>query len=91
MHQRSPGRQKRHPVQFKFDNQLGYTMDEEMYSRMIRSLKLSGGSQNLQYIHALLIYPEFGFMENIMPHMMGKLSQMLNMSGGYPDTPTLTE
>ena len=26
-----------------------------------------------------------------MPQMMGKLSQMINMSKGYPDTPILTE
>ena len=35
--------------------------------------------------------PEFGLMENLMPQMIGKLSQMLKFSKEDPDTPTLTE
>ena len=34
---------------------------------------------------------EFGLIDNIMPKMMGKIYQMINLSEGYPDTPTLTE
>ena len=30
-------------------------------------------------------------MENLMPQIMGKLSQMFKMNKGYPDPPTLTE
>ena len=30
-------------------------------------------------------------MENLMPQMMGKIYQMLNLSEGDPDTPTFTE
>ena len=83
--------QKIYPAQFKFDKQHGYTMVKGVYSRMIRNLQLSGGSQNLKYIHALLMYPEFVLMYNIMPQIMVKLSQMLEMSQGDFDTPTLTE
>ena len=35
--------------------------------------------------------PEFVFMDNIMPHMMGVISQMLKLSKGDPYIPTLTE
>ena len=72
-------------------NQHGYTMVEGLYSRTIRNMKFYGGSQDLQYIHALLMYPEFRLMENIMPQMMRKLYQILNMSKVYPATSTLTE
>ena len=57
--QRRSGIQMRPPFQFKFDNQHGYTMEKGVYYRMIRNLQLSGGSQYLQYIHALLMDPEF--------------------------------
>ena len=35
--------------------------------------------------------PEFVLMENIMHQMMGKLYQILKLSKGDPDTPTLIE
>ena len=35
--------------------------------------------------------PEFFLMDNIMPQMTGKLSQMIKTSKGDPETPTLTE
>ena len=37
------------------------------------------------------MYPDFVLMENLMPQIMGKLSQILKISNGDPDTPTLTE
>ena len=89
--QRRSVRQRRAPVQFNFDQHCGYNMINWMYYRMIRNLKLSGGSQYKQYIHALLVNPEFGLKENTMPQMMGRLSQMIKIYKGYPDTPTLTE
>ena len=33
----------------------------------------------------------FGLMDNLMPQMIGKLSQMINLFKGDPDTLTLTE
>ena len=35
--------------------------------------------------------PEFVFMDNIMPQMIGKISQMLKVYKWDPDTHTLTE
>ena len=58
---------------------------------MVYNLKFSGGSQYLQYIHDLLMEPYFGLTDNIIPQMMGKLSQMLNMYKGHPETSTLNE
>ena len=84
---RMPARHRRAPIQFSFDNQHGYTMVKGMYSRMIHKLQLFGGSQYIQYIYALLMDPEFGFMENIMLQMMGKIFQIIKLSKGYPDTP----
>ena len=37
------------------------------------------------------MYPEFGFMDNLMLQIMGNISQILKLSKGDPDTPTLTE
>ena len=62
-----------------------------VYYRMIRNLQLSDGSQDLQYIHALLVDPQFVLMENIVHKMMGKIYQMIQLSKGDPDTSTLTE
>ena len=62
-----------------------------IYSRMVQNLKLSGGYQYLQYIHALIMETYFGLMDNLMPQMIGKLSQMINLFKGDPDTLTLTE
>ena len=61
------------------------------YSMMIRNLQLSVGYQYLQYIHFLLMDPEFGLMDNLMPHIMRNLSQILIMPKGDPDTPILTK
>ena len=60
---------------------------------MIWILQFYGGSQDIQYIHALIMDPEFGLMDNIMPQMMLNLSQILNLklSKGDPGTPTLTD
>ena len=66
-------------------------MIKGMYSRMIQNLQLSGGSQYLQYIHDLLLYLDFGLVENFMHQMMGKLYKIVNLSKGYPDTPNWTE
>ena len=66
-------------------------MVKGMYSRIIWNLQFSGWSQDLQYIHALLMDPEFGFMENLMPQMTEKLSQMIKLYKGEPGTTTLTE
>ena len=57
--QRSSGIHMISPFQFKFDNQHGYTMVKGVYYRMIRNLQLSGGYQYLQYIHALIMDPDF--------------------------------
>ena len=57
--QMSSGIHMRSPFQLKFDNQHGYTMVKGVYYRMIRNLQLYGGSQYLQYIHALIMDPEF--------------------------------
>ena len=46
---------------------------------MIRNLQLYGGSQNSNYIHAFLMDPEFVFMDNIMPQIIGKISQMFKV------------
>ena len=35
--------------------------------------------------------PEFVLMDNIMPQIMGNISQILIMSKGDPDTPILNE
>ena len=35
--------------------------------------------------------PVFGLTDDLMLHMMGKISQMLNISKGYPYTPTLNK
>ena len=35
--------------------------------------------------------PEFGLMDNLMPQIMGNISQILVMSKGDPVTPILTE
>ena len=91
MTNRSSGRQRISPIQFNFDKQHGYTKVKGIYYRMIRNLQLSGGYQYLQYIHAFLMDPELGFIENIMPQMMGKLPQILNIYNRYPGNPTLTE
>ena len=45
VHQRRSGRQRRSPVQFKFDKRNGYTMVKGVYFRMIWNLQFSGGSQ----------------------------------------------
>ena len=66
-------------------------MAEGMYSRIICNLQLYGGYQNLQYIHTFLMEPYFGLMDNLMPQMMVEISQVLNLSKGDPDTPTLSE
>ena len=58
---------------------------------MIRNLQFSGGYQYLQYIHFLLMEPEFGLMDNLMPQIMGNISQIIVMSRGDPDTPILNE
>ena len=83
--------QRRYHVQFKFDKKLGYNMVKGMYSRIIWNLQLSSGSQDLQYIHAFIMYPQFWFMDNLMYQITGKLFQMINLSKGDPATPTLTE
>ena len=54
--QRRPGTQRIFLLKFKFDNQHGYTMVKGMYSRTIRNLQLYGEYQDIQYIHALLVY-----------------------------------
>ena len=59
-------------------------------SRMIRNLQFYGGSQDIQCIHALIM-EQFGLMDNLMHQIMGKVSQILNISNGDPDTPTLNE
>ena len=89
-HRRS-GRQRRSSAKFKFYKQHGYNMVKGVYSMMILNLQLSGMSQDLQYIHALLSDPEFVLMDNIMPQMMGKLSRIISLSKGYPNIPPLTE
>ena len=61
------------------------------YHRMIWNLQLSRDNQDKRYIHAFLMDPDFVLMENIMPRTIGKLSQILKLSKGDPDTPTLTE
>ena len=66
-------------------------MVKGMYFRMICTFQFSGGFQYLQYIHALIIDPEFGLMENLMPQMMGNLFQIIKLSKGEPGTPTLTK
>ena len=58
---------------------------------MIWILQFYGGSQDMHYIHALIMDPEFGLMDNIMPQMMLNLSQILKLSKGDPGTPTLTD
>ena len=54
---RRPARQRRSPFQFKFDKKHACAIVKGVYSRMIRNLQLSDGSQDLQYIHALLVDP----------------------------------
>ena len=66
-------------------------MIKGVYYRMIKNLQIYGGYQDLQYIHDLLMYPDFVLMDNLMPQIMGKLSQIIKLSNGDPDTPTLTE
>ena len=46
---------------------------------MIRNMQLSGWSQDIQYTHVLLMEPYIALMDNIMPKMMGKISQMLKV------------
>ena len=50
------------------------------YSRMVPTLQLSGGSQDMRYILALLMDTYFGLMDNILPQMMVKISQMFKLS-----------
>ena len=38
-------------------------MVKGIYYMMIHNLKFSGGYQDIQYIHVLLMDPEFGLME----------------------------
>ena len=45
---RSSVRQRRSPVQSKFDKQHGYIVVKGMYSSTIRNLKFYGGFQYLQ-------------------------------------------
>ena len=66
-------------------------MVKGIYFSMICNFQFSGGSQDLDYIHALLMDPEFVFVDNLMLQMMENLSQMLKISKGKPDTPTLAE
>ena len=66
-------------------------MVKGIYYKIIRNMQFSGEPQVLQYIYALPIEPEFGLMENLIPQMMGKLSQTLKVFEWDPDTPTLTE
>ena len=54
-------------------------------------MKLSGGYQDIQITHALIMDPEFGLVENLMPQMIGKISQILKLYKGDPGTPTLTK
>ena len=49
-------------------------MVKGVYPSIIRNLQLYGGSQDLKYIHALIMDPEFRFMDNPMPQIMAKLS-----------------
>ena len=65
-------------------------MVKSMYSRMIRKLQLSGGSQDLQQIPDLLMDLDFGVMKNLMPLMTGNLSLILNIYKEDHETPTLT-
>ena len=62
-------------------------MVKGVYSIMIRNLKFTDGFQDIHYIHAFIMDPEFGLMENIMPKRMGNLSQILKLYKGDPDTP----
>ena len=66
-------------------------MVKGIYYKMIRKMQFSGEPQVLQYIYALPIEPEFGLMENLIPQMMGKLSQTLKVFEWDPDTSTLNE
>ena len=66
-------------------------MGKGMYSRMIFNLQFYGKSQDLQYIHAVIMDPEFGLTEDIMTQMVGNTSQMIKMSKGDTETPTWNE
>ena len=66
-------------------------MVKGMYYSTVRKLQLSGGSQDLHYIYVFLMNPEFGLRCHLVPQMMGNISQMIKLSKGNFDTPTLTE
>ena len=66
-------------------------MVKGVYSRMIWNLQLSVGSQYLQYIHDFIMDTVFRLMDNLMPQMMEKQTQMPKRSKGDPDTPTLNK
>jgi hypothetical protein len=77
-------------VQFKFDKQHGYTVVKGMYLWMIRNLVNNERCQDLRYIHALLMEPDFGLMDNIMPQVLGQFPTLFKAPGQDPDTPTLS-
>ena len=54
-------------------------------------MQFCGGYQYLQYTYDLIMYPEVGLVENLMPQMISKIYQMLKLSNGDTATPTLTE
>jgi hypothetical protein len=61
-----------------------------MYSRMIRKLVNSEGTEDLRYIHALLMDPHFGLVGNRMPQVLDLFPKHLKASGEAPDTLTLS-
>jgi hypothetical protein len=84
------GRKRRSPVKFKFDLQHGYTMVKGMHSRMIKNRVNSGGTEDLKYIYALQMGPDFKLMDNLMPQVLGQFPKLLKASGEDHDTPILS-
>ena len=80
VHQRSLGIKRRDHFQLNFYKEHGYTMVKVIYSSMTQNFQFSGRHQYIQYINDFLMDPDFVSMENIIPQMMGKLSQMIKLS-----------
>jgi hypothetical protein len=57
---------------------------------MIRKLMNNERVQELRYIHASLMDPDFGLMDIVMPQVPGQFPNFFKTSGQDPDTPTLS-
>jgi hypothetical protein len=88
MEPRRSRRQHNQPACFTFDKQHGYTVVQALVNRTIKSLlTCSSTTHGMQYIHALLLDPQFGLLEGLLPHALAQHLHLLKAAQNDPDTP----